>query len=130
MKNREKYKNELIKAIKKEGKLCEFIKNHGVYRMLGKERESFCEMNCVTCVMALQLWLLEEYEEPEVDWNNIAVDTPILVRQGEDGEWIRRHFAKYKNGIVYTWKDSRTSWTVSFDEDVTGWNYAKLAESE
>ena len=73
---------------------------------------------------------MEEYKEPPVDWSKVEVDTPILVRQTEDGEWLRRHFAKYEGGIVYTWKDALTSWTVSFDEDVTGWNYAKLAESE
>ena len=79
------------------------------------------------------LWLLEDYEEPEepeVDWSKVEVDTPILVRQTKDGEWLRRHFAKYEDGIVYTWKDALTSWTVLHDEDVTGWNYAKLAESE
>lgn len=27
MKNREKYKNELIEVIKKEGKICEFVKS-------------------------------------------------------------------------------------------------------
>ena len=63
-------------------------------------------------------------------WSKVEADTPILVRCSEDGEWLRRHFAKYEDGIVYTWKDSRTSWTVSFDEDVTAWNYAKLAETE
>ena len=73
---------------------------------------------------------MEEYKEPEVDWSKVKVDTPILVRQTEDGEWLRRHFAKYEGGIVYTWKDALTSWTVLHDEDVTAWKYAKLAESE
>lgn len=33
MNNREKYKNELIEVIKKDGKLCEFVKKHEVFRM-------------------------------------------------------------------------------------------------
>ena len=86
--------------------------------------------DCGLCNMLQYIWLLQDYkepEEPEVDWSKVAVDTPILVRQGEDGEWIRRHFAKYEGGIVYTWKDSRTSWT---EDSMTGWKQAKLAESE
>lgn len=76
------------------------------------------------------LWLLEDYKEPETDWSKVEVDTPILVRDFEDEVWERRYFAKYEDGIVYTWKDALTSWTVLYDEDVTGWKYAKLAESE
>ena len=73
---------------------------------------------------------MEEYKEPEVDWSKVAVDTPILVRDSEDGEWLRRHFAKQENGLVYAWKDAFTSWTVLHDEDVDAWKFAKLAESE
>ena len=72
----------------------------------------------------------EECKELEVDWSKVKVDTPILVRGSEDGDWLRRHFAKYEDGIVYTWKDGHTSWTVSHDKEVTGWNFSKLAESE
>lgn len=74
MKNREKYKNELIEVIKKEGKICEFVKKHEVFRMFGKDWESFCEMDCIACGTALQIWLDEEYEAPEVDWSNAPVD--------------------------------------------------------
>ena len=77
--------------------------------------------------MLQMLWLLEDYEEPETDWSKVEVDTPILVRYSEDGEWLRRHFAKYENGIVYAWKDAFTSWT---GDRVTPWELAKLAESE
>ena len=77
--------------------------------------------------MLQMLWLLEDYEGPETDWSKVAVDTPILVRYSEDGEWLRRHFAKYENGIVYAWKDAFTSWT---GDRVTPWELAKLAESE
>ena len=68
---------------------------------------------------------MEEYEEPEVDWSRVKVDTPILVRQGKNGEWLERHFAKYENGDVYAWVDGQTSWTGA---DEIKWKYAKLAE--
>ena len=77
--------------------------------------------------MLQTVWLLEDGEESEVDGNQIKVDTPILVRQGKNGEWLERHFAKYENGDVYAWVDGQTSWTGA---DKIKWKYAKLAETE
>lgn len=74
--------------------------------------------------------LAEDEKEPEIDWSKVEVDTPILVKFKEDKEWVKRHFAKYENGLVYAWKDSHTSWTSLYDDDMTAWNYAKLAEPE
>ena len=64
---------------------------------------------------------------PETDWSKIEIDTPILVRQGKNGEWLERHFAKHENGDVYAWVDGQTSWTGA---DEIKWKYAKLAEDE
>lgn len=75
-------------------------------------------------------WLFSEYEEPEVDWSKIKVDTPILVGNTENDVTHKRYFAKYEDGKVYTWGGGTTSWTVSGEYDVTFWKYAKLAESE
>ena len=123
MKNYEKYKDEIKKC--DGSNFCrDFVKPH-----ILKSR-SCTNTSCDQCKMLQMLWLLEDYEEPETDWSKVAVDTPILVRQTKDGEWLRRHFAKYEDGIVYAWKDAFTSWTVSFDEDVYAWKFAKLAESE
>ena len=123
MKNYEKYEDEIKKC--DGSNFCrDFVKPH-----ILKSR-SCTNTNCDQCKMLQMLWLLEDYEEPETDWSKVAVDTPILVRQTKDGEWLRRHFAKYEDGIVYAWKDAFTSWTVSFDEDVYAWKFAKLAESE
>ena len=70
----------------------------------------------------------KEYKEPEVDWNKVEVDTPILVANFEDGKWRKRYFAKFEDGKVYAWVDGRTSWNS--DNEVHGWKYAKLAEDE
>lgn len=94
-----------------------------------------CLGSCEQCRMLQMIWLLEEYEEPkepEVDWNKVAVDTPILVRDSEDTEsatvaWLKRYFAEYKDGLVYAWTNGRTSWN---EDEMYGWHYAKLAESE
>ena len=88
------------------------------------------DIHCDACNMFQMLWLLEEYEkpeEPEIDWDKVEVDTPILVRQGKTGDWLERHFAKYENGTVYAWVDGQTSWTGA---DEIKWKYAKLVEDQ
>lgn len=70
-----------------------------------------------------------EPEEPEVDWSEVEVDTPILVRNEPYEAWNRRYFAKYEDGIVYAWCNGATSWSL-IDKDMLDWEYAKLAEVE
>ena len=102
-------------------------------------RECYCsECHCSECDFGgkkdckpyLEEWLFSEYEEPEVDWSKVKVDTPILVRNYESNEWIKRYFAEYRSGEVYAWKYGATSWTANNEYAVTSWNCAKLAESE
>ena len=127
MKNYEKYADE-IKRYSDSQVLCDKIKIPFILEPIGKSCAR--DIDCDTCQILTMLWLLEEYEEPkepEIDWSKVEVDTPILVKDGEDGKWIRRYFAKYENGVVYAWNGGCTSWS----EDVmTGWEHAKLAESE
>ena len=120
MKNYEKYEDEL-----KEYKGRNFCKDFVKPNIL--KSDSCDGLACGACYMLQTIWLLEDYEEPEVDWSKVKVDTPILVKQGKNGEWLERHFAKYENGDVYAWVDGQTSWTGA---DEIKWKYAKLAESE
>ena len=123
MKNYEKYAEE-GKRWDKGRNFCDEFIEPTVLKLFDKK----CEFtSCELCSTLRMMWLFEDYEEPETDWSKVEVDTPILVRQNEDGDWLRRHFAKYEEGIVYTWKDGRTSWTEDF---MTEWDYGKLAESE
>lgn len=126
MKNYEKYADEI-----REYRGCEFCEDFITPNIL---KSDICgDIGCSKCRMLQMLWLLEECKEPEepkVDWSNVKVDTPILVRYSEDGdeEWLKRHFAKYENGKVYTWFDGCTSWSA--EGHMVIWNHAKLAESE
>ena len=86
-----------------------------------------CFNNCSRCGMLQTIWLLEDYEEPETDWSKIEVDTPILVKDREDGDWLKRYFAKYEDGYVYAWGNGCTSWNA---DNVYAWNHTKLAEGE
>ena len=125
MKNYEKYGRELKKY--RGGMFCDDYVKPDVLKL---KKDNECDHDCIRCLVLQMLWLLEEYKEPEeleIDWSKIKVDTPILVRQGKNGEWLERHFAKYENGDVYAWVDGQTSWTGA---DKIKWKYAKLAENE
>ena len=121
MKNYEKYADE-IREYKGDSFCADFVKPNIL-------KSDHCESDCTKCRMLQAIWLLEYYKEPEVDWSKVEVDTPILVRNSKDEEWRKRHFAKCecKGRLVYTWRDSRTSWT---EEGMCVWNFAKLAEGE
>lgn len=80
------------------------------------------------CKKAREDWLMQEYVEPEVDWSEIPVDTPILVKNFERDLWRRRYFAKYENGKVYAWDGGRTSWSVDRPNEIVDWVITKLAE--
>ena len=121
MKNYEKYADEI-----KGYKGTRFCKDF-IARYILKSNDCI-NVGCTRCKMLQMLWLMEEYEEPEVDWSKIKIDTPILVRDFEDAKWAKRHFAKYEDGKVYAWSNGVTSWTTEGHRVM--WNYAKLAESE
>ena len=121
MKNYEKYADE-IRKYKGQNFCKDFVKPNIL------KSEGCAGLACGACYMLQTIWLMEEYEEPEVDWSKVEVDTPILVRDFEGSDWFRRHFAKYENGTVYAWDGGDTSW--SGGDVMTMWKYAKLAESE
>lgn len=96
---------------------------------------SECHGNCGDCIFGLDelcarrrlAWLQQEYKEPEVDWTKVEVDTPILVKDSEYHDWIKRYFAGYIGGKVCVFDSHDTSENFV---GITPWNYAKLAEQE
>ena len=121
MKNYEKYA-EKIRGYDDKDFCKDFVKPYIL------ESDNCNGLDCIRCSMLRAIWLMEDYEEPEVDWNNVEIDTPILVRDYESQEWEARHFAKYEDGVIYTWDGGSTSWTSK--GNVTEWKYVKLAENE
>ena len=123
MKNYEKYE-EKIREYKGETFCADFVQPYIL------KQDDCCHMDCGQCNMLQLMWLMKEYEEPEepkVDWSNIEVNAPILVKDHEDREWLKRYFAKYEDGYVYAWGNGCTSWTA---DNMYAWNYTKLAEEE
>ena len=128
MLNIEYYKDELKEII---------IRSIGINAITGKP-EMCDELFCLDCVFRdqdccspkkVEQWLQSEHVE-QVDWSKVKVDTPILVRDYESGNWLKRYFAKFIGGKVYAWDNGTTSWTARGECDVTFWKYAKLAENE
>ena len=129
MLNIEKYRDELIKM----GvlKIQDISIRKGKLGECNTRRCASCDFRIkFSCQKQAKEWLFSEYKEQEVDWSKVKVDTPILVKNTEEGEWVRRYFAKFKDGKVYAWWDGATSWTADDEYDVNSWKYAKLAESE
>ena len=82
----------------------------------------------IESIMYLEDIVNGDFEEV-VDWENIPLDTPIMVRDFDSESWMMRYFAFYKFGKVYCWFDSYTS----NDSNCSGakcWQQAKLYEEE
>lgn len=123
MKNREKFKDELLERCT-SGDFDTFFDK---YISPTYHRCTYSNTTFDKIIILTMLWLDEEYQEPKVDWSKVNVDDPILVRDGDDEEWNRAHFACYKDGKVHAWSGGKTSWTAS---SYMYWQQAKLAEPQ
>lgn len=125
MLNAEKYKDAVIQT-------------EGFFGLFERRKVVSCDkMQCESCDFfddslnecssERVLWLLEEYEEPKIDWNKVPVDTKVLVFD-KSGNWQQRHFAKYEDNTIYVWKFGRTSWSAFDGYEVSPVQNVKLAE--
>ena len=136
MKNREKYREEIIKAIKSR-ETCEFMNDTVIPEFIGNKTDSkcICEMgDCRACLIRFTLWLDEEHiepQKPEVDWSKVPADTLVQVRNDENDKWAFRYFKWFVRGHrtpFVTWANGATSKTA---EDWTEyWKYCELAEED
>ena len=74
----------------------------------------FENTNCIDIAIALG----------KVDWSKVPVDTKVYAYCGDTVQ--QRHFACYKDGIVYTWAHGGTSWSTKYTNG--DWDRVKLAE--
>lgn len=77
----------------------------------------------IESIMYLEDIVNGDFEEV-VDWENIPINTPIIVRDFDSEGWMMRHFAFYKFGKVYCWFDGHTS--DNNDGGAKCWQQAKL----
>ena len=99
-----------------------------MYKCTGDEYTLIGRTNCILPDLGKGEVMSIAEELGIVDWSKVEVDTPILVKHRVEETWEKRHFACFKNGYVYTWREGTTSWSVPDEQLITMWNYAKLAE--
>lgn len=78
----------------------------------------------IESIMHLEDIVNGDFEEA-INWENIPLDTPIMVRDFDSESWVMRYFAFYKFGKVYCWFDGHTS-DDNNDEGAKCWQQAKL----
>lgn len=138
MKNREKHREEIIKAIKSR-ETCEFMNDTVIPEFIGSKTDSkcICEMgDCRACLIRFTLWLDEEYMEPpkpEVDWSKVPVDTLVRVRDNYNtGNCLLRYFKEFDETLsmrqYVVWSDGATSKTAG--NCTENWMYCELVEDE
>ena len=104
MKNREKYIDEIIDTLFREGE-CEFMKKHNLtdVDMFGK---CYSAQDCDKCLARLKNWLEEEYQEPIV----LSEDEKAILRNiDKKYKWIARdsdmlsvyEIEPYKDGFYW-----------------------------
>lgn len=136
MKNREKYIDEII-TMAASGTSCRFMIDNVMPNFIDNNVnvDTLCEDGkCCECSMLFALWLDEEYKEPpkpEVDWDNVPVDTLVRVRNDEDSPWVLQYFKEFdeeRNYKFLAWSNGRTSKTAGGRR--TGWKYCELVEGD
>lgn len=134
MTNKEKYYDELINYAL-AGVDIAIDKNTNKIVACREFNCSDCEFGGyggVTCYYYKLKWLNEEYIEPkpETDWSKVEVDTPILIRARKTDPWEVRYFAKYQDGVVWSWCYGKTSYTTVDAASIYNWNFFKLPTPE
>lgn len=135
MKNREKYRDEILNSVFRGNgqEYCEFAKKNVLPNLTDCTNGECEELNsCGLCRGIFAFWLDEEYEEPEVDWSKVPVDTLVRVRDYEDDEWLLRYFkcfsrtpSECQSGRDYeVWALGATS--VTAEGDTEQWKYCEL----
>lgn len=135
MKNREKYRDEILNSVfrGKGEEYCKFVKKN-VLPNLTDCTNGECEelYACGLCRDIFAFWLDEEYEEPEVDWSKVPVDTLVRVRDRDDQEWTLRYFKGIDEDSLRhryeAWESGATSKTAN--GKYLCWNYCELVEEE
>ena len=142
MKNREKYRDEIMEAIKRRradnDNMCRFLRDNVIPRFASEadvEREVCGNLEYYTCANLFAFWLDEEYIEPpkpEVDWDNVPVDTLVRVRNSASEKWNLMYFKEFRGDYHYnkyvTWVAGRTSKTA--EGHLKNWQYCELVEDE
>ena len=118
MLNKEKYAKEILDIIcsgndlgKQNGHLCP----------CANIKCSDCDFNTTLCCPEeIQKWANSEYKEPEIDWNKVPVDTPLVI-VNSDRKVIYRHFAFVYHDLedmVCVYENGKTSFSDHYENNI------------
>lgn len=123
-------------------------RNHKVYACISKPiliedrgltGEIYCQQSgcgvvskitgalCVKCFDNIHGFISIATELGIVDWDNIPVNTPIIIEE-MDGIYRKRHFAYYKDGYVYYYAYGHSNWTYQSIDHIAS-KYVTLANT-
>lgn len=125
MKNRERFREELLSFVfRGNGEACcEFVKKNVLPNLKMGSATKYILVGCVEPYST-------EPPKPEVDWNEVPVDTLVRVRDYEGDEWVLRYFAGIDEETpkfrFLTWDAGATSITAC--GSYTHWKYCELVE--
>ncbi len=134
MKNREKYADFLIEcairgvgvAVTKDGKPCNCMDLEC--------GDCLFDDPSLNCAEMTRKWADAEYEEPEVDWSKVSVDTKMYVRNDLMDKWIPRYFSGEvtEDGKPFVFLNGTTLFSCDKDENGRPYTmsvpYYRLAE--
>lgn len=118
MTNYEKYKDLVISCIAQDS-ICDLA--HKAYGT-----DQCARRTCEECWEFTAEWI--NRESIEIDWAKVEVDTPVVIKKGN--EEVHRYFARYRNGIIEVYIAGQTSWST--DGATQDWEpkYVELYNSE
>lgn len=134
MLNKEKFKDEIFEIACNGGTLA-LNRHTGKITSCSVIHCADCEFKLgASCDNECRAWCNSEYEEPEIDWSKVPVDTPIYVTQHliyQKDIIIPRHFARYDEnlGLIHYYTNGETSFTTSTTACASK-NIIKLAREE
>lgn len=116
--------------LKEYRRMCDSYKNCDVcplikYRGNGLNCFRYFYTNPREVIRIVQTW--SDRNQPEIDWTKVPIDTPVLVKDKSDAEWIERYFVAYlpnANEKFCAFNDGDTRENTG---GVSCWNECRLA---
>ena len=64
------------------------------------------------------------------DYSTYVIDEPVMVRDHDKEEWLRRYFAGVKADKPRAWNCGTTSWSVGSPDNTLAWNQCRRPTKE
>ena len=64
------------------------------------------------------------------DFRTYIIDEPVMVRDGDEDEWLRRYFAGVRGGKPCVFCGGATSWSMDRPSDILPWSQCRRPTKE